>query len=157
MGKKNTMRLETKGIGFLLADLDKAGGNVRAATTYALKRAAQQICWDTEKEVHSMQGFPAQGKYSHGDTGRSILSQPSVEWEGNVASISVGFNYDKPGAGGFLIEGTPRMAPDPTLRKMYKGKSYREKIIGLMQKVVLLGTFNNINDALIDDILNIRM
>jgi hypothetical protein len=62
-------------------------------------------------------------------------------WSGSIAEIGVGFDFDKPGAGGFLITGTPRMAPDKALNKIYKSKKYmkdvQQEMIEVFQKEII--------------------
>ena len=60
------------------------------------------------------------------------MTNPQPEWDGFVASVSVGFDFSVPGAGGYLITGTPKMAPDKQLHKIYKGKKYMQEI----QKII---------------------
>ena len=76
--------------------------------------------------------LPAGGKYSQGDTAKSIIQNPKVSWTGNIGSLPIGFDYAKPGAGGFLITGTPRMKPDHKLETIYARKKYWA---GLMKEV----------------------
>ena len=80
--------------------------------------------------------LPAGGKYSTGKTEATIVDNPQVEWSGSRASIEVGFDFGKPGAGGFLITGTPKMKPDKELNRMYKGKKYMKQIQDQMSEVV---------------------
>ena len=56
------------------------------------------------------------------------IKNPKVEWSGMMGEIGVGFDFSKPGAGGYLITGTPRMKPDRELNKIYKGKRYMKQI-----------------------------
>ena len=53
-----------------------------------------------------------------------------------MASIPVGFDYDKPGAGGYLISGRPDMSPDVKLNQMYTGKKYMRQIEKDMVEVI---------------------
>ena len=72
--------------------------------------------------------MPAGGKYSHGKTKESIVTDTTVTWSGGVGSVPIGFDFSKPGAGGYLITGTPRMRPNPELNKIYKQKKYMNAI-----------------------------
>ena len=132
---RNTLKLDITGIERLLTELDSLGGNVKKTAELALKKAGVQIMNDTVLAV-STPNLPAQGEFSHGYTSESIVHWPKVEWDGNIAWIPVGFDFAKPGAGGFLIDGTPRMNPDTKLRQMYKGKRYMGEIQKMMQDVV---------------------
>ena len=131
----NTLKLDTSGFERLLMDIDELGGNVRKVTESALKQAGVQIMNETILAV-AKPNLPAKGRYSLGDTSASIIHWPKVEWDGNTAWIPVGFDFSKPGAGGYLIEGTPRMSPDIPLRKLYKGKKFMAEIQKMMQNIV---------------------
>ena len=124
---RNTLKFNTKGLESLLVELDKVGGDVPRTTELVLKKAAVKIMNDTIVAVDKA-NLPAGGKYSKGYTQASIIHFPQVEWEGNVAWVPVGFDFSKPGAGGFLISGTPRMSPDYQLNKMYKKKGYMNQV-----------------------------
>lgn len=102
--------------------LDELGADLREITNHMMEDAGQQIAEDTTAAV-ARGNLPAKGKYSHGETAASIVQNPKVEWSGNVAEIHVGFDHTVPGAGGFLITGTPKMAPDKALQKIYKNNS----------------------------------
>lgn len=128
----NTLRLDTFGFSRMIEKLDSLGGDVESAVSDALQTAAAKIADDTEKALAD-QYLPAQGKYSNGDTEKSIIRNPSVEWDGSIAWVPVGFDFSKPGAGGYLITGTPKMPPDRELNKIYKQKRYMtqlQKIVG---------------------------
>ena len=133
---RNTMKLDVGGFEELAMKLKKLGGDVQSVVTDALEQAGDTIEWDT-KEAVAKAHLPAKGKYSKGDTEKSIVSQPKVTWSGGVASIGVGFDYGKDGAGGYLITGTPRMKPDQALLRMYKRKKYMAKISAEMQEIVV--------------------
>lgn len=141
---RNTMKLELKGFNELLVKLDELQGDVKAAVTEALDDAGKKIGDDTAQAVEK-QNLPAGGKFSTGDTARTVVKNPKTEWSGEVASIGLGFDFGMKGAGGFLIKGyyqnyhgTPRhMAPQKTLNAMYTGKGYMKTIQKDMEKVVV--------------------
>lgn len=122
------MRLDTdKLYGDLIPKLDAMGADVEKIIGRQMREAAHKIALDTKRALSA--GFlPAKGEYSIGTTGRSINYMPHVEWEGNVASVPVGFDFSLAGAGGFLISGTPRMSPDKELHKIYKQKKYMSQV-----------------------------
>lgn len=140
---RNTMSLDLKGFNELLTKLDGAGGDLKKVVTEALEEAGEKIGNDTEQAVQKSK-LPAHGKFSQGDTAKTVVMNPKVEWSGDTASIGVGFDFSKKGAGGFLIKGyyqnyhgTPRhMAPQPQLNAMYTGKGYMRQIQNDMSKVV---------------------
>ena len=140
-----TLKLDTSAIGDLVGRLDKIGGNVKEAVNNALEQTAETIEEDTIDAVQDRY-LPAKGRYSAHDkpTEKSIVRKSKVEWSGNFASINVGFDYSKRGAGGYLISGyyynhgTPRhMDYDKPLHKMYKGKKYLRDLTNDMAQVIL--------------------
>lgn len=133
--KKNTLALDTKGFEQLVTKLEGLGGDVKKTVTKALEDAGEKIGDDTVDAIQKS-NLPAQGKYSAGDTEKSIIRNPKTRWSGTEAEIGVGFDYSKPGAGGFLITGTPKMQPDYKLQKIYKQKAYMSKLQQKMDDTV---------------------
>jgi hypothetical protein len=121
------MRLDVGGFKHYLKQLHSLGGDVKGAVEDALGQASKTITDHTE-EAMAPANLPAGGQYSHGATKESIIRDNRVRWEGLVGWVPVGFDFSKPGAGGYLITGTPRMAPDKALNRMYKGKKFMQMI-----------------------------
>ena len=96
--------------------LDRLGADLKAIFTDALEQAGETIENDTLAAV-AKENLPAGGHYSSGETERSVIRDPRVS-----------FDFGKPGAGGFLITGTPRMRPDAELQAIYKQKRYMTNI-----------------------------
>ena len=133
---RNTLKLDTSGFNDLLLKLEGLGGDVKRAVQDALSQSAETIADDTENAM-APSNLPAKGKYSTGLTKEAIIRDYRVRWEGNVGWVPVGFDFSKPGAGGYLITGTPRMQPDKELNKMYKQKRYMRKIQEDMSDVIM--------------------
>lgn len=128
---RNTLKLDTTGFEGMLNHLKEIGGDVQRATTEILQDFANAITDDTRAGVAKSE-LPAGGIYSTGKTEASIVT-PKVVWIGGVqAEVGVGFDYAKPGAGGFLITGTPKMKPARWLHYMYRQKRY---IRGLQEQM----------------------
>lgn len=108
-------------------EIDRLGGDLQKIFTDALEQAAETIQDDTLDAI-SLGNLPARGKYSDGTTAASVVQGASVTWSGPIGEIPVGFDFSKPGAGGFLIAGTPRMAPDYALEDIYVRKKYMKQI-----------------------------
>ena len=136
MAQRNTMRLDTSGFEVLLKRLDDLGGNVKGAVSDALQQVAETIKEDTIEAVDAS-NLPAHGRYSSGATKESIIRDTRVRWEGDVGWVPVGFDFSKPGAGGYLITGTPRMRPDAALNKMYKQKKYMQWLQKGIEDVIM--------------------
>ena len=133
--RRNTLRLELSGFEELVAKLEGLNGDVKSVVTDALQQAAETIQEDTQ-DAMAKNYLPASGKYATGRTEKSIV-KPKVEWSGTMAETGVGFDFSKPGAGGFLIIGTPKMQPNPQLAKIYTQKKYVKKLQEDMEAVVL--------------------
>ena len=116
-------QLETNGFEAMIKRLDSLGGDVRGAVDEALGKAAEKVRQDTIAATQKP-NLPRQGKYSNDVTITSIAQDTSVHWEGQMAWVPVGFDFSRPGAGGYLITGTPKMQPAPQLHRMYKQKQY---------------------------------
>ena len=122
---KNQITLDTSGLEAALSRLVADMGAERAQKVIdeKLTEIGKQISRDTIEAVQKA-NLPAGGKYSRGDTEQAVVRDAAVKWDGGVAEIPIGFDFDKPGAGGWLISGTPKMRPDAELRRMYKAKKY---------------------------------
>lgn len=134
--QRNTLKLSTAGFDGLLKRLDSLGGDVRKAVDEALTKASHTITVSTENAL-ATQNLPAQGKYSKDTTREQVIRDAQVRWEGDTAWIPVGFDFSKPGAGGYLITGTPRMKPDYELNRIYKQKKYMNLIQKGMEEIVM--------------------
>lgn len=134
MAKRNTLRLDTSGFEEMIVKLEALNGDVQKAVTDALLQAAETVHDDT---VDALQNkfLPHQGEFSTGRT-RLTVAEPSVQWSGTTAVAPVGFDYGEKGAGGYLISGTPRMAPDAQLEKIYTRKKYMQQLQKDMQDVI---------------------
>ena len=133
---RNTLRLDTSGFTDMLLKLEELGGDVQKAVRDALSQASETITEDTEEAMDSI-NLPAGGRYSRDDTKKAIIRDSEVRWEGLVGWVPVGFDFSKPGAGGYLITGTPRMRPNYALNKMYKQKRYMNQIQKDMGEVIM--------------------
>lgn len=133
---RNTLKLDVSGFKDMVKKFAHAGGNAQRLVEESLNEASKKITQDTYAAL-SPGNLPAQGKYSTGTTKESVIQDASVSWSGLTAEIPVGFDFSKPGAGGFLITGTPRMQPDKELNRIYKQKKYMNEIQKQMADKVL--------------------
>lgn len=100
-------------------DLEAAGGSA------ALKRAVEGGMKSTKATINPKVNaaiqpgnLPAGGKYSHGGTAAHLNTDFTVNWEGNMARMKLGFNLEGDGlASIFLMYGTPHHAPANGLRE----------------------------------------
>ena len=108
-------------------ELEKLGADLKEVFTEAMEKQGEKVALDTKDAVKQVY-LPAKGKYSQGDTEKAIDMHPKVEWSGSLGVIGLGFDKTKPGAGGFLITGTPKMKPDYALEKIYGQKKYERDV-----------------------------
>lgn len=115
--------------GFDITALEKYADQLQeAGGMAAVKRAVQGGMLATKKQVNAevttaMQSgnLPAGGKYSVGDTMEHLNEEMTVDWEGNMARLKLGFNMEGGGiASIFLMYGTPRHDPASGLREALK-------------------------------------
>lgn len=103
--------------------LDEMGGDVlKNAVTESMQQSKAAINTEIEKVI-AKPNLPAGGKYSTGDTLRSLDKNINVEWDGNVAALPLGFDFSKPGGltSALLMRGTPNYGPVPGLYETVKG------------------------------------
>lgn len=133
---KNKISIDFKAFSDYAERIDTLGGSLKEVFTKALEKAAETIQEDTLVALDKG-NLPAGGKYSRGDTADSVIDDLDVTWSGSLGEISVGFDKTKPGAGGWLITGTPRMAPDKALNQIYKSQGYMNKRKKEMEEVFI--------------------
>lgn len=124
--RKNFIKIEGSAFADYAEKLDKLGADLKKVFDESLTKAGTKVQEDVREAV-APQNLPARGIYSTGDTEASVL-EPKVIWAGSVGELPLGFDKTKPGAGSFLITGTPRMAPDYALTKIFTQKSYETNI-----------------------------
>jgi hypothetical protein len=122
--------------------LDKLGG------TDALKRATEAGMAQAKTEINkqittAMQrsNLPAGGKYPTGATLASLNTDVAPEWDGNVATLPLGFDMSKSGITSILLMyGTPKMPPVAGLADAVKGakaqRASRKAQEEAMQKII---------------------
>ena len=122
---KNKIGIDFNGFAEYAEKIDSLGGNLRRIFADAMEQIAEEVQADT-LDALATANLPAKGTYSHGQTKESLV-EPRVDWSGSIAEVPLGFDFTKPGAGGWLITGTPRMQPDAALNKIYRNNSYWRK------------------------------
>lgn len=115
--------------------LDLLGANLKSVFSKAMEEAAEKVQADTIAALEDAH-LPAGGKYSQGDTKKSVIPDPKTTWEGSVGEIGLGFDKTKQGAGGFLITGTPKMRPDLALERIYGTKRYENQLKKQIEKAL---------------------
>lgn len=100
-------------------ELEKLGGHttLQRAVEGGMKATKQKVNPQI-KTAMSAGNLPAGGGYSVGDTMSQFNNEFDVEWQGNMATIKLGFNLVSGGITSiFLMYGTPKMQPANGLRE----------------------------------------
>lgn len=110
--------------------LDQMGVDLKPVFTDVMEQSGEGVAKDVLAAVQRP-NLPAKGKYQgpNKQTEASIIMHPKVEWSGDYGEIGLGFDKTKPGAGGWLITGTPEMQPDYELQKIFARKKYASDLI----------------------------
>ena len=125
--RKNFINIDFSAFERYAEKLEDLGADLVPVFTEAMEKAGKKVAEDTGTAVQAA-NLPATGNYSRGATRESIINDPRVSWSGDLGTLPLGFDKTKPGAGGWLITGTPFMRPDYALEKIYSSKSYERQI-----------------------------
>lgn len=123
--------LDFSGMEKVMKQFEEMGGNVKEAAEDALKATHQKITPGIEKAWR-----PHNIKYT-GNTGKSIVKDPHVEWEGLVAGVDIGFDITNGGMPSiYLMYGTPRITPDRNLYNSIYGSKTRKEAKELQREII---------------------
>ena len=135
MARRNKIGIQVDGFDFeqYMAKLDEIGGStaMKKGIDGALKASKEYINPQINKAM-TTGNLPAKGKYSTGETKKSIDTDMNVEWEGTLGSIKVGFNFEQSGLTSImLMYGTPKMSPVRGLKSAIYGAKTKREIANL--------------------------
>lgn len=125
--RKSMLSIDFSNFSDYAEKLDELGADLKKVFADAMEQAAETVQEDTMDALDSA-NLPADGIYSKGITKEQVIKNAKVEWSGYVGEIGLGFDKSKPGAGGFLITGTPKMQPDYKLEDIFGRKKYENQI-----------------------------
>lgn len=135
MARKQMISIDFKNFSDYAEKIDKLGANLKSVFSKAMEEAAEKVQQDTIAAIQPV-NLPGKGRYSTGDTLNTVIRDPKTKWEGSVGEIPLGFDKTKPGAGGWLITGTPKMRPDYALEKIYGTKRYENELKKTIEKAL---------------------
>ena len=133
---RNRIGLQFNGWEDYIAKLDELGGS------QAMKKGVEEALIESKKHVNpliekSMSKLPAGGRYSTGNTKKSIDNENKVEWVGMTGEIKIGFDFSKSGLKSiFLMYGTPKMKPVSGLKSAIYGTKTQKEIAEIQEKVL---------------------
>lgn len=126
--RKNSLSIDFSNFAEYAERLDELNADLKEIFQDAMEQAAETVEWDIMDALADA-NLPALGKYSQGATEASVIRNAKVQWQGMLGEIPIGFDKTMPGAGGWLITGTPKMRPDYKLEDIFSRRSYEKKIM----------------------------
>lgn len=125
----STMKLEFKGFKELITQYEGMGGDCRRAVEAALKESKAYV---NKQALSAIRPHRRTGR-----TENSLNKSMNVEWEGDKASIDVGFEIHNGGLPSiFLMYGTPRMAKDQKLYDAFFGSRTKKDIRKIQEEAI---------------------
>lgn len=129
------IKLEFAGFDEILKKLNKLDADTKAITTEALQKSFDIVTQKAEKAV-AKENLPAGGKYSSGQTARSLIKDLNITWSGTEASAPVGFNIKKGGLPSiFMMYGTPRYMKVQAVYDAFYGEQTEGEVLAAQQEV----------------------
>lgn len=125
------MKLDFDGFSEIVKRFEKLDADIKPVVEKALTETHRIV---TEKANFAVQkpNLPAGGKFSSGNTARSLVTHPEIEWKGTVASVFVGFDIEHGGLPSvFMIHGTPSYMKNQLLYDAF----YGDQTIGEVRRV----------------------
>ena len=116
--------------------IERAGGDTRQVVEEVLK-ATFDVITPLAEDAIAKPNLPAGGKYSTGNTERSLLKTPKLKWENDTAYVDVGFSIKKGGLPSiFMISGSPRYMKNQALYNAFYGESTKEAVNKVQREIL---------------------
>ncbi len=126
--------LEFEGFDTMINTLKSLNGDVR--------KAAEKALIETHSHITSNLHSEMKRHFRTGRTEASIIDKADVTWNGDIASVQIGFDLENGGlASVFLMYGTPRRKPTPMkadkrLHNAIFGKSTAEEVAKIQSEII---------------------
>lgn len=138
MGHYNKISADFSAFEDLIKKFEQIGSReaLKPAVERGLRRGKQEVLQKVDKALQPS-NLPAHGMYSEGDAKAAVNRDMKVTWEGDTASVGLGFNWDelKPRAvGGVLMFGTPKQGAVKGLKNAIQGKTTEKHITAYIQE-----------------------
>lgn len=129
--------LDFAGFDEVLKKLNKLEADTKSVADEALTKTHEIITKKAESAI-TKGNLPAGGKYSTGDTAKSLVRDPKITWKGTEGSVSIGFNIKKGGlASIFLMYGTPRMVKVQALYDAFWSEQTEGEIMNTQKEIFM--------------------
>lgn len=121
--------IQFEGFTELMENLDKLGGDLKSVGEDCLKIAFDTVTPNIKADMSK--------HHRTGQTEKSITTNAKVEWQGETASVNVGFNLLNGGMPSiYLMHGTPRMKKDTKLYNDFYGTRVKKEISQKQEKIL---------------------
>lgn len=126
---KNKFGIQFEGFTELMEQYDKLNGDLKGLTEKCLTEAHDMV---TPKLHAAMNRHHRTGR-----TESSIFDRSEIEWDGNTASIYIGFDLKNDGLQSiFLMYGTPRVKKDTKLYGAIYGSAIQKQIAERQSEII---------------------
>lgn len=141
---RNKVTIDFKGFDEYMEKMDKLGGSdlMKQGVEAGLKASKQYVNQQITKAMVKS-NLPAKGKYSHGDTEKSLNKDYNVEWQGLLGYTQIGFEFSKSGLVSIVLmygrketDGTPRIKPVSGLKDAIYGKKTKSQMRKLQKEAI---------------------
>ena len=124
------MTLQFTGFDEVMKKLKQANGDIRKTTEQALKETHKIVTAKAKKAVAPHR--------ETGETESSLRESPEINWNGDIATVHVGFDIRNGGLPSiFLMYGTPKMQKDQKLYNAFFGSAVKREILEAQEDVFL--------------------
>lgn len=128
--------MDLSGLNEVLEQLNKMGEDAQKAAEEATREAFKIITRRAENAIQKP-NLPAQGRYSHGRSEKSLVKEPKFKWSGTAVSVDVGFNIKHGGLPTiFMMYGTPRYMKVQALYDAFYGEQTQTEIYRAVEKIL---------------------
>lgn len=130
------MQILFDGFEDLAAAIDRSGGDLKQAVNEALTKTSEVVQNNLipAAAIYARKGIKG---YATGKMYGSLITGDSVQWNGTVASVRVGFNLNNGGWHSiFVMYGTPRMAKDTRIYNAIKGTKTKKEIADVQEEIM---------------------
>lgn len=104
----NRLSMQFDGFQALIKELEQLNADTKAITDKALEKTFEIVTEKAEKAAQPA-NYPQKGKYSQGDTLKSLKTTCKIYWHGTEAEVETGYSISKGGLQSiFMIYGTPK-------------------------------------------------
>ncbi len=119
----------------VLKQINQMGEDAQKVTEDALREAFKIITRKAENAIQKP-NLPAQGRYSHGASERSLVRDPKITWNDTTASVEVGFNIKRGGLPTiFMMYGTPRYMKVQAIYDAFYGDQTEQEIFRVVSDI----------------------